>query len=371
MSILPIKKLSLKKWLQIFIIWTLVAVSMSTQLYLNTVLGNPKVMWIIMLLKQLPAWYLCALLTGVILHFYELYPLDNHGWKKNLARQAVAGLMVLLIFSHFRVWAIAYIMDKEIRDFSSRVYLNAYLSQLAWDLAIYVLITLSIFADKTNTSRRQKELLAAEMELRNKELENQLNIAQLEALKLQLSPHFLFNTLNTVNALIRAQENTKAIQVNSMLGDFLRSTLYSRHAPFIPLSEEMHFADLYLGIELLRFSDRLKIRKEISNESLAVQVPHFILLPIIENSIKHGIAKNSNAGLIAIQADVTDNKLKLNIYNEGMLLPDSWRLGACRGIGLKNVSERLAKIYDNESFFSIENHPLGKGVQVSLHIPVA
>lgn len=311
--------MSLKIWLQIFGIWTLVAVSMSIQLYLNTKFANPDIQWISLFLKQLPAWYLCVLLTGLISFFYDRYTLDSHNWKKNIVKHAAIAGIVLLVFSHFRLWALAFSVGKNASQFTKDVYINSYLSQLVWDLAIYFLITLAIFADRSNSKRRANELYISEMVLRNKELENQLTASQLEALKLQLSPHFLFNTLNTVSSLVRAQQNAKAIQVNAKLGDFLRAVLYADQSQFVALSEEIRFADLYLGIERLRFSDRLVIRKDISNESLTIPVPHFILQPIIENSIKHGIAENSTASIISLHANVSKNVLNLNIYNDGTL----------------------------------------------------
>ena len=132
----------------------------------------------------------------------------------------------------------------------------------------------------------------------------------------------------------------------------------------------MRYVDLYLGIEMLRFSDRLLVQKNISDVSLPITVPHFILQPIVENSIKHGISKSSEASLISIHASVSDNTLNLNIYNEGTPLPDNWKMESHCGIGLKNVSKRLAKIYGDRSSFLIGNHISKKGVQVSIHIPV-
>jgi hypothetical protein len=365
------KKRSLTMWLRVIGIWTLVAMSMSTQLYLNTRFANPGVAWFSLFLKQLPAWYLCVLLTGIVLFFYDRYPLDSGSWKKNIVRQGAVAVLTLSIFSHFRLWAIAFSVDKDVREFSTDVYRNAYLSQVVWDLAIYVLITVAIFADRSNRKRRLNERYASEMELRNRELENQLTSAQLQALKLKLSPHFLFNALNTVSSLVRAGEYARAVDVNAKLGDFLRSVLYADPQQFVTLDEEIRYADLYLGIELVRFSDRLVVEKNINEACLSVSVPHFILQPIIENSIKHGIARNDTARIISIQASVSDGTLKLDIYNEGTLLPDHWNMGSHGGIGLKIVSDRLAKIYGDRSSFSIGNHTGRRGVQASLHIPVA
>ncbi|HEY8937862.1 MAG TPA: histidine kinase [Cyclobacteriaceae bacterium] len=367
---IPVKNLTFKTWLLIFGIWTLAAISLTTQLYLNYKSTNPDISWLIMLLKQLPAWYLCALLTPIVMYFYDRYPLDTVFWKKNLSSQILLAFVVLFFFSHLRLWATSIFLNRDISQLSFNMYINAYLSQMAWDFAIYSLITVAIFADKSNSKQKQNALYAAEIELRNKELINQLNLAELETLKLQVSPHFLFNTLNTVSSLIRAQENNKAIQMITRLGDFLRTTLYGNHNIFISLAEELKFVDLYLDIESIRFSDRLKIKKNIATESLNIYVPHFILQPIFENAIKHGLTKISEAHIISIATALEHDKLILKIYNEGSLLPQNWKLKNSTGIGLKNVTSRLQKIYGDRSSFSIYNHSDKKGVEVLMTIPL-
>lgn len=363
------KKLSLKYLLQIFGIWTLAAISMSTQMYLNSVLSKPAITWFIIFLKQLPAWILCALLTPVIFSIYDRYPLDTAGWKKNLVKQLLNALLILTVFSHFRLWAMNFIINRDTWQLSINEYINSYLSQVAWDFTIYVFIVVIIFASRTNARRRQNELYVARAALRNKELENQLKAAQLEALKLQLSPHFLFNTLNTINALIRSGEYVTAIHVNTKLGDFMRTTLYTDHSPFVSFEKEMQFLDLYFAIELLRFKDRLTIEKEVAKECLNILVPYFILQPVIENAIKHGIAKQGSANLVSVRAELVNNFLQIIIYNDGKLLPENWIAAENPGIGLRNVISRLQKIYGKNYSFSINNQTNKKGVQVMLSIP--
>ena len=365
---IPIRRLSYKLWIRLLAIWTVAALSMSTQMYLKQKLTNPDEVWFYLFLRQLPTWYLCALLTPVIIYLYDKYPLHTSDWKKNLLRQAFVALLILLsVFSHLRLFAMAFIVHLNLMEFSARAYLNAYLSQVVWDLAIYSFILIAIFADKSNKISKQNALHAAQVELRNKELENLLNSAQLEALKLQLSPHFLFNTLNTVSSLVRAQEYNLAIQINSRLGDFLRTTLYADHNQFVSLRKELSFTDLYLEIELLRFRDRLKIEKNISPEALDILIPYFILQPLLENAIKHGIAKMSQAKLISIGASVQNTKLHISIFNEGRLLEGSVN---STGIGLENVCSRLKKLYGDDYGFSIQDHQNRGGVIVNLNIPL-
>jgi hypothetical protein len=367
---LPIKKLVLKDWIQISIIWTVVALSMSTQLYLNGAGRQTNTSWAIMFAKQLPAWYLFLLLTPVIFYFVERCPIDNSYWKRNVIKQGCTAFAILLLFSNFRLWAFAYSAGRDVTAFSGITYFHAYLSQFTWDLAVYIIVSVTVFANQANVRRREQQQYATETRLRNIELESELKTAQLEALKLQLNPHFLFNTLNTVNALIRADDKTRSIAVTTRLGEFLRSTLYTSHQPFVTLKEEMKFLDQYLEIETLRFSDRLIIARELTDESLMVHVPHFILQPILENAMKHGIAKQINANTIAINSQISAGNLIIRIFNEGRPLtlngqePEHW------GIGLKNVYSRLMKLYDNRFSFSIYNHSERAGVEVMIVVPV-
>ncbi|MFC0182927.1 Histidine kinase [Pseudarcicella hirudinis] len=358
----PVKKLSFRTWLQIIGIWTFVSVSMGTQMYLNSKQGNPDAVWLNFVLKQLPTWFLCAMLTPVVMFFYEKFPLDTPEWKSNAIKQTATAIIILAFFAHPRLWAMSYIVNRDIRNISSDEYLNLYLSQMAWDWAIYVFIVAIFFADKANRKRKENEL-------RNRELENQLNLAQLDALKWQLNPHFLFNTLNTVNSLIRTEQYPLAIQANARLGDFLRTTLYAEPRQFVSLQKEMEFLDLYLNIEFLRFRDRLKVKKDISRESLDIEVPYFILQPLVENAIKHGIAKQIEASLLSIRTFVESDYLTLNIYNEGELLPENWEISKSKGIGLMNVSTRLAKTYGENHTLEVCNHESLKGVLVTMKIP--
>lgn len=364
---IPYKRLSVKIWLQIIGVWTLAAVSIATQIYLNTKDSKPDVNWLNILFKQLPTWYLCALLTPVIIYVYEKFPLDINNWKSNFRNHILIALLILIIFSHFRLWAMSFIINRMIWTFTPTEYLNNYLAQVAIDLAIYTFILSVIFADKANSRRQQNELYSTQIELKNKHLEQQLNNARLDALKLQLSPHFFFNTLNTVSSLIRSKDYALAIKANSQLGDFLRATLYAENTQLVSLEKEMNYIDLYLEIEALRYADRLQIIKEIPANCLRVQLPYFILQPVVENAIKHGIAKNSAAKKLIIKTEIKKDYMEIIISNEGNLLLKNWEKG--RGIGIKNVCERLQKIY-GQPCFQLADHVNNEGVLATLKIPL-
>ena len=146
----------------------------------------------------------------------------------------------------------------------------------------------------------------------------------------------------------------------------MRTTLYAGENPFVSLEKELEFLDLYLEIEFLRFSDRLKVEKNILQECLQAKVPYLIPQPLIENAIKYGIARHSSAKLLGIQAQLVNNFLYICIFNEGKLLPENGVAQENWNVGLNNVYSRLQGIYGSEFSFQIENHPEGKGVQPAL-----
>jgi sensor histidine kinase YesM len=365
-----IKKISYKVWLWIFAIWTLAALSLSVQVYLNNKIKHPEVQWFPLFLKQLPAWYLCALLTRIIIFIYDRFPFNTTAWRKNIVNHFLIALLILSVFSHLRVIAMAFITDTNVWEHSIMQYLNTYLAQIAWDFIVYCFIVTGIFADRTNNQSKLNALNAEMFKLKNKELENQLNLAQLEALKLQLSPHFLFNTLNTINSLIRSGETIKAIQINTRLGDFLRSTLYANPDQFVPLKKELEFVSLYLSIELVRFEDRLLVQYDIEPACHFVPVPYFILHPLVENAVKHGISKSSRSRLLLIEAKSKDEKILIRVFNDGYLEDKIEKpINKTTGIGLRNVQSRLKKIYGEHYLFSIKNKE-DKGVEVNLAFPI-
>ncbi len=196
-------------------------------------------------------------------------------------------------------------------------------------------------------------------------LEKQLAQAQLQALKMQLQPHFLFNTLNSVSNL--TLENPRnAVQMIARLGDFLRLTINSNGTQKVSLGRELEFLKHYLEIEKMRFQDRLKVEFETDENSLGAEVPNLILQPLVENAIKHGISKTMAAEKIKFSAKRIENRLHIAIENDGLVLNGN---GFTReGIGLKNTRERLEQLYGED--FRFELQPLEQGgARVILEIP--
>lgn len=198
-------------------------------------------------------------------------------------------------------------------------------------------------------------------------VEKQLIQAQLDALNMQLRPHFLFNALNTIASLVRKQENVKAVQAISDLGDLLRQSLKQQKGFLISLEEELMFIDKYLEIECLRHQDRLTYQREVSNESLVCQVPAFILQPLVENALIHGIAQTEKNGVILVKTHCLNGTLQVEITDNGIGLPRHFSIKES-GIGLSNVVERLRYIYGDQFDLNLQASEEG-GTRVTLSIP--
>jgi two-component system LytT family sensor kinase len=206
-----------------------------------------------------------------------------------------------------------------------------------------------------------------ERELHAAELKSQIVNAQLSALKMQLQPHFLFNTLNAIMVLVRQQRGSEAEETLARLGDLLRAVLSDRDAQVVPLSRELEYLRLYLSIEQVRFSDRLRVDIDADPETLEAAVPHLGLQPVVENAVRHGIAKSAAAGSIRIQALRVDDRLEITVLDSGPGMPADGAVEG-QGIGLANTRARLLQLYGAQASLHIASGE-GGGTAVTMSIP--
>ncbi len=199
------------------------------------------------------------------------------------------------------------------------------------------------------------------------QLESELSQAQLQALRMQVQPHFLFNAHNTIAMLIRGGKHTAAVDMLSGLSDMLRTALTQENDQFITLKHEIHLIEKYLNIEKARFEERLSVHVEVDQETSSALVPSLILQPLVENAIKHGVAREMNKAEIRISATRNKGELVIVIYNSGPALPADWSLEDSKGIGLQNVRRRLQTLYPETSNLELINAP--GGVEARIHIP--
>ena len=212
----------------------------------------------------------------------------------------------------------------------------------------------------------QYQLHAQRERIRSLELERQLSAAQLRALQMQLEPHFLFNTLNAITTLVELGRQAEAVEMLAHLNAILKSTLKRTTPEKVPLWQEMEIVENYLAIEQVRFADRLRIEIKVEPSALDSLVPCFLLQPIVENAIRHGIAHCESDGIVEASARRDGNLLRLEVRNNGLCGSAPSKPG--NGIGLKNTRERLAHFY--REAFDMQAAPLDAGgFQVAIAIP--
>lgn len=311
-------------------------------------------------------WLAWAPLTPVIVWFARRYSLLDGAWKKNLLVHLPAFLAMSVLHS-----AAATVITLSIDPFdglgdSPKTFWPRFLSGVPGsfrsDLLIYGGVIGICYAFDYYRKYREREILATR-------LEAQLAQAQLDALRMQLHPHFLFNTLNSIAGLVRDQKNQAAVSMLVGLSDLLRHTLEHSSRQEVELREELNFIKLYLNIQQTRFSDRLRTEFDIDPATATALVPNLILQPLTENALRHGIANSAETGVVGISSKVQNGHLRLMVYDNGAGLRDGWQLKSSAGIGLANTAARLQQLYDDNHQFDIRNRDSG-GVEVMIVMPL-
>ncbi|MCP3142400.1 sensor histidine kinase [Pyxidicoccus xibeiensis] len=205
-----------------------------------------------------------------------------------------------------------------------------------------------------------------ERELAESRLKTRLAESRLQALRAQLDPHFLFNSLNAVTGLIRQQRNPEAVEALVELGHLLRASLEGRGDHEVSLEDELDLVRRYLGIEQLRFGDRLEVRLEPGPDTLRARVPALILQPLVENAIKHGTARRATRGHIHVRSERRGDRLRLEVRDDGPGLRAGG--GGGTGIGVANTRDRIRQLHGNEYGLTLEDLPEG-GVLARVELP--
>ncbi len=311
-------------------------------------------------------WLAWAPLTPVIVWLARRFSLVGETWLRNLAIHLPAFFLISAIHS-----AAATLINITIKPFdnmgeSPTDFWVRFFSRLKGsfgsDLLIYGGVVGICYGVDYYRKYREREFLASR-------LEAQLAQAQLDSLRMQLHPHFLFNTLNSIVGLVRDNRNQSAVSMLVGLSDLLRHTLEHSSRHEVELREEINFIKLYLSMQEMRFSDRLHINFNIDPATTRALVPNLILQPLTENALQHGIGRSTDSGLVGISSALEDRHLRLTVYDDGAGLPDDWQLKGSAGIGLANTVARLQQLYDDDHQFDVRNRD-GGGVEVVIVIPL-
>jgi two-component system LytT family sensor kinase len=357
-------RLLARRWVRVALvvgIWTLFGLFLVSQTGLAFQRGDRPVNWYRILSAEMAFAYSWAALTPLVLWLARRFPLERDRWPRSLAAHVFASLLIGLATRAFRDLMFFYLTaEPESRMPFVKLFLNVYLF-FDYGSMIYWLILLVCYA--LNYYRRYRE-----GEIKTTRLEAQLAQAELQALKMQLNPHFLFNTLHSISALVHKDADA-ADKMIARLGDFLRLTLDSAGAQEVSLQQELEFLKCYLDIERIRFKDRLTVQMSIQPQALSARLPNLILQPIVENAIRHGIAPRTSHGHIHIEARRYDGILHVQVTDNGPGLPSNGNTGSIfKGVGLSNTKARLQQLYGADHRLDLSNTSRG-GLSVILEIP--
>lgn len=332
--------------------WTLLGVLFASQVYMDYTYAGHAITWKGALAIALQQWYLWALLALFIMRLTRRFPLVRRRTWISLLVHLVAGLFVAGAKTMLDMVVLRGFVQLGLVPVMLQSPITIYFNTLTYGAIVGVGSALMYYR-----KYREREQQAAQLEV-------QLAQAQLQALRMQLHPHFLFNTLHTIG-MLNHTDVEKANRVLVLLSDLLRLTLDQEGKQDVTLKEELDFLERYLEIEQARFEDRLKVRMEIAPETLDAQVPNLILQPLVENAIRHGISQRAKAGHLDIQAWRTNGTLHLQVVDDGPGLPPGHLEP---GIGLRNTRARLMQRYGAAHAFHIEPGLKG-GVVVTVTLP--
>lgn len=350
------------KWALIFGFWTFFGALIGMEGYAQRRLSGAEPPLARLLVPPLTWAYAWAFFTPLILWLRRSFRFDRGQRIRSAAVHLPASLMFAFIGSVVFIFISQAIGNappnappllwRSLRLFIAWLHLDPWL--------YWIILALGYVGEHYQVSR-QRELQASQ-------LETQLAEARLDALEMQLQPHFLFNALHTIAVLVRTQKNAQAVRVVTGLGELLRRVLDTAGTQVVPLKQELEFIERYLEIEQIRFGERLKIDMRIQPETLDARVPNLILQPLVENAIRHGIAPRVSAGHLEIEASRVGDQLRLSVSDDGPGLRENNGRSSSSGLGLSATRERLAQMYGAESSFEVRNGE-GGGVTAELRIP--
>lgn len=344
-------------------IWTFIGIVFTFQGYFTSYRSERPMLFTESLYIQMTWAYLFALATPLVLWAAARLPIERSNWIRSALLHIPISIVlsvVLTALGRVLIWLnFGYRMGKPLTFESVTRFI---VSNFSEGIGIYLLIALTSYA--IGYYRRYRE-----GQVRTLQLEAQLSQAQLQALKMQLHPHFLFNTLHSISALLN-KDVASARKMITRLGDFLRLTLENSGSQEVTLQQEMEFLSCYLEIERIRFQNRLVTRMDLDEQTLDAKVPNLILQPIVENAIRHGIAARSTPGLIEIEAKQHNGTLRIQVRDNGPGLSEHRTTDNLfkKGLGLANTETRLERLYGADHLFDLSNNPDG-GLIVTLEMP--
>jgi len=344
------------RWLFAFVLWSIVGL-------LFALPNLPASNWARPLRGSMAQWWAWGLVTPLIFWVDERLPFQEKQLGKRMLAQLVPSLAITTIYVYVFSALRALLGLVGWSSLTGMSLLSAaYRGGILWSLLVYWLI----FGAR-QTYRYHAYYLASELRL--EKMERSFSQARLNALRMQLDPHFLFNALNTISSQVERDPRLARSMIEH-LGDLLRLSLDARDKQEVPLAEEIAFLDHYLAIQRIRFGASLRIETDIALEVKYALVPSLIVQPLVENAIRHGISFRASGGTVSVSAQRSANRIEIRVTDDGVGLPNGWTLETCSGLGLSVTRERVAGLYpDGSSRFAVTRRPEG-GTMVEISLPL-
>ena len=315
------------KWLLGFGFWTVLGLSFASQFYISSAKAGLEVSWKQAVSYALGDWYVFALLSIPVIYLARRFRLEGGVRRRSLILHLTASVLFSLAYMTIRAWVGQWQSEASFRDVFK---------------PLLVIVAVSHAFDYYRKYQ--------EREVRALELEKRLAQAKLQALQMQLNPHFLFNTLHSISSLMHKDVEAADTMI-TRLGDLLRAALAGAETQEVPLREELTLLELYLAVEQVRFGSRLSVKIDVAPDALEAQVPNLILQPLVENAIRHGIEPRARPGRIELRARRENGALSVVVSDDGAGLSGNAQIK--EGIGLSNTRARLRELYGANHRFEL------------------
>jgi hypothetical protein len=319
--------------------------------------------WLPLFITELATWLPWALATPWVISLARRYPIIRGTTVRTVTAHLAAFITISVVAEAwsatlqvlFNPWG-----NRRPPTFWDTWSITLLYQILIFLIAYVLVLTITYLIDSRENIARQMTETAR--------LNEELSKAQLAALRRQMEPHFMFNTLNSIAALVRDRRNNAAVSMIVGLSEFLRRASENSHRSQVTLSEEVEYLQRYVDIQKVRFGERLHVSVDIPTHLLDVQVPNLLLQPLVENAIKHGIAKRAAGGSVRVAGEHRDGSLYLSVYNDGPSFPKDWETTS-GGVGLANLRTRLQILHGGASDLAMMRAG-SDGVEVVVTLPL-
>ncbi|HEY6927208.1 MAG TPA: histidine kinase [Steroidobacteraceae bacterium] len=351
------------RWPWIAAAWTAVALIDASQTVLPMRALGIHRDWVGPATTSALIWLPWALATPLVIRIGRRYPPTRStrapGWIAHLGAIMAIGL----------IYAGWYVMLETLLNPPSQTpapgpFVKAWMARFFYGQLFTVLLYAFVLTVDYALESRQR---MARQQMESAQLSEQLHKAQLDALRRQIEPHFMYNSLNAIAGLVRDNRNPAAVEMIVALSEFLRGAAVDSNQAQVALEQEVQYLQRYLEIEKARFAERLLVTLDIPAELLAARVPILILQPLVENAIKHGISKRTQGGALEVRASRSGSLLSLSVANDGPPLRGDWE-NQGTGIGMSNLRTRLQIMYGGAFELHLRNRATG-GVQALIRLP--